>query len=76
MHLYYSHTGGLYVEPRYKESQTCKVCGDRDTYIGEAETRTAARQIVSRFCRETGYERPERAERMIQAVFQTKKPGH
>lgn len=76
MFLYYSHTGGVYALPWLQTIKPCKVCGDKDTLIAKVKTRADAVRNLRQFFRETGYERPARAEVLVSKFFPKEKPGY
>lgn len=47
-YFYESHMGGIYTtdEERDFDDLYCETCGDSDTYIGYAATKTQARKII------------------------------
>ena len=48
MFIYESHMGGFFasVEELSYEERHCETCGDSDWFIGEAETKEEAREII------------------------------
>jgi len=45
-HIYESHMGGFFFTDRILEDTYCDSCGDSDTYIGSAETKSEAIKLI------------------------------
>ena len=68
MFVYESHMGGFFVseeELSYEEC-SCEVCGDSDWFIGEAETKEEAREIIKN---EFIYYDKEEVEEFLEECF-------
>lgn len=51
LYIYESHLGGLYVSDSLYDLDTlyCEECGDYDTCLGKASTRSEAKKLLKQF---------------------------